>query len=188
MLTAAQLVHGDTPEVCNGIDDDYNGEIDDGIQPTPTTCGVGACSSTGQIICQNGQPVDTCTPGQPTGNDDICNGIDENCDGVADDGYVPASTVCGEGVCKAAGETRCVNGQVIDTCTPGQSAGSDGNCNSSDGGGVESVGSVSGGSSDGGGGGCSINTAGESIDLGYALFLSIPVWVRLGAVKRKHSN
>jgi len=45
-----------------------------------TTCGTGACRRTVQT-CVNGVPQ-TCTPGTPTA--ELCNGIDDNCDGTVD--------------------------------------------------------------------------------------------------------
>jgi hypothetical protein len=55
----------------------------------PTTCGVGACASTGNIACSGGGEVDTCTPGTPgvegPFGDASCNdGVDNDCDGLTD--------------------------------------------------------------------------------------------------------
>jgi hypothetical protein len=74
-------------ETCDGVDNDCNGVVDDGINPTPTTCGVGACASTGQTTCVNGVPGDTCTPG--ASSTETCNGVDDDCDGTADENVCP---------------------------------------------------------------------------------------------------
>ena len=104
--------------------------------PTPTTCGIGVCTSTGQTICQNGQIVNTCAPGQPTGNDDTCNGIDENCNGTSDENYTPTVTSCGTGICASTGQWICNAGTLVNTCSPGtpQTEGPYGNatCNDCD--------------------------------------------------------
>jgi hypothetical protein len=71
------------PETCNGVDDDCNGAADDGLGDL--TCGTGACERTVQA-CVGGAPQ-TCVPGPP--GVEICgNGIDDDCDGVADAGGV----------------------------------------------------------------------------------------------------
>lgn len=71
---------------CNGIDENCNGTADENYTPTNTSCGVGACASTGQLICVAGSTQDTCTPGAPT--TEICDNIDNNCDGSVDENYV----------------------------------------------------------------------------------------------------
>ncbi|MEK6776778.1 MAG: MopE-related protein [bacterium] len=56
-------VHPGATEVCNGIDDNCNGSADEGYVAIPTSCGIGACASAGQMICQGGALVNTCVPG-----------------------------------------------------------------------------------------------------------------------------
>ncbi|HRI68401.1 MAG TPA: MopE-related protein, partial [Polyangium sp.] len=97
-------------EVCNGLDDDCNGQVDNGI--SPLSCGIGACAVTAPA-CVNGQ-AGTCTPGQPSA--EVCNGLDDDCNGQIDNGITPLN--CGIGVC-AVTAPGCVNGQA-GTCTPGQ--------------------------------------------------------------------
>ena len=56
-----------------------------------------------------------------------CNGLDDDCDGVADDDVVDGGVVClseGEGVCQAAGVTICVGGELdCDAQTAGSQPG-----------------------------------------------------------------
>jgi len=55
----------------------------------------------------------------PGTSDASCNGIDENCSGAADEGYVGSPTSCGVGACARTGATFCLNGHVRNSCTPG---------------------------------------------------------------------
>jgi len=69
---------------CNGIDDDCTGAVDEDYTATPTTCGVGACAATGQLLCTNGTLADTCAPAVPS--QEVCDGTDNDCDGTIDEG------------------------------------------------------------------------------------------------------
>lgn len=70
--------HPPQPEVCNGVDDDCNGVIDD---MPDLECGLGACLRTA-VACIGGVPG-VCVPGEPTPEE--CNGIDDDCNGLVDD-------------------------------------------------------------------------------------------------------
>ena len=76
-------------ETCNGIDDDCDGLIDEGLQAVPTTCGIGECASIGQKTCVNGAESDSCTAGTPIA--ETCDGKDNNCNGASDE------PLCGQG-------------------------------------------------------------------------------------------
>jgi hypothetical protein len=121
-----------TDTTCNGVDDDCDGDVDEDFASTSTSCGVGACASTGTNSCVNGSVVNNCTPGTPAANDATCDGVDNDCNGATDEGYVPAPTSCGVGACVRSGNTSCVNGSVVDSCTPGAPAASDATCNGVD--------------------------------------------------------
>jgi hypothetical protein len=99
-----------TAEVCDGRDNDCNGVIDDGCTTNPVDGGLGCqtnadCGSAGQCVRNVCLPL--CTP-----SPEICgDGIDNDCNGVIDDGCgmmscrssadCPATLSCFNGVCSS---------------------------------------------------------------------------------------
>lgn len=121
--TAGTPAAADT--TCNGVDDDCNGSNDEDFVATPSSCGVGGCGRTGMVTCQGGVLVNSCAQGAPAANDATCNGSDDDCDGLADDDYVPSATACGLGVCASTGTVECLAGTTVDLCVPGSPQASD---------------------------------------------------------------
>jgi hypothetical protein len=117
---------------CDAVDDDCDGPTDEDWASTPTTCGDGACATTGATACQGGAVTDTCTPGSPAADDATCDDVDGDCDGATDEDYVPVVIQCGVGACQAEGTTACQAGQVVDSCSPAGGAGHDTVCNGVD--------------------------------------------------------
>ncbi|MCZ6695954.1 MAG: putative metal-binding motif-containing protein, partial [Acidobacteria bacterium] len=60
------------PEVCDDVDNDCDGMINDLV----TSCGTGECAATGFCV----EAVDSCTPGAPSA--EVCDGLDNDCDGI----------------------------------------------------------------------------------------------------------
>ncbi|HEX6245263.1 MAG TPA: MopE-related protein, partial [Polyangiales bacterium] len=86
---------------CNGTDDDCNGQVDEDYAPHATSCGVGACAASGTSSCVAGVEGSSCSAGSPAASDASCDGVDDDCDGQADEDYASQATSCGQGACAA---------------------------------------------------------------------------------------
>jgi MYXO-CTERM domain-containing protein len=101
-------------EICNGVDDDCNGETDESDARIDQFCetGLPGQCGTGAFACAAGN-LDCQPSNEPM--PELCNGLDDNCDGEADEGDPGGNVACNidgqRGLC-AAGLTRCINGAV----------------------------------------------------------------------------
>jgi hypothetical protein len=117
MSGAACAVYCASPhaEVCNGLDDDCDGVVDEGLGlGAACTSGVGACAKQGALVCGGGAVVCSAIAGAPQA--ESCNGLDDDCDGNTDEGFglgVPCSA--GVGACLAQGAIVC-DGAGAATC------------------------------------------------------------------------
>lgn len=63
---------------------------------------------------------------------EVCDGEDNDCDGVTDNGVENIPVTCGVGACFATGALVCVEGAYEENCTPGQPTQNDTTCNGVD--------------------------------------------------------
>jgi len=121
-------VTGPTEEVCDGVDNNCNGAVDEIFPEQQQLCGfeenisygVGVCTP-GIMTCDSGSLI---CAGHTGPTDEICDGLDNNCDGSVDESIVNSTAiVCYEGPegTMAIGECRA----GVRYCTDG---GFDGPC------------------------------------------------------------
>jgi hypothetical protein len=115
--------HPPRDEVCNGLDDDCDGETDEGTADCcapgeARDCGLetGVCAA-GTQVCEAARVWGACEGGVGPGVE-VCNGQDDDCDGATDEDQ--GTTVCGVGAC-AHEAAVCVGGRVI-ACDPFEGA------------------------------------------------------------------
>ncbi len=124
-----------TQELCNGIDDDCDGTVDNSLEyevgdagtspDAGCSVGVGACVREGSLVCSASAPVCSATAGEPSA--ETCNLVDDDCDGMADEGAtcVISGQSCVAGACVCPTNQTVCNGfcqTVGATCESGVGA------------------------------------------------------------------
>lgn len=98
-------------ERCDGLDNDCDAMIDEDFSELGESCsaGSGACVAQGAFICADDGASVVCdaSPGDPQ-SDELCNGVDDDCDGDIDEGFaLDQPCLVGLGECSRDGVTAC---------------------------------------------------------------------------------
>jgi hypothetical protein len=106
-------VYSGAAEICNGVDDDCDGQVDEDIGVL--ACGKGQCFHT-EPMCAGGK-LQACDPFEDVAPE-ACDGKDNDCDGLTDEDL--GVTTCGVGACYHSAAS-CVGGKTK-VCDPLQGA------------------------------------------------------------------
>ncbi len=111
-------------EACNDRDDDCDGQTDEGF-PVGLGCldRSGQCPAPGTLICGADGGVE-CDAPPVLPADEICNSVDDDCDGQTDEGFAGLGDACavGVGACRREGVQVCVDEAVGCSLAPGAPA------------------------------------------------------------------
>jgi len=120
------------PETCNGVDDDCDGCVDNGLTAPPICSTKGECAKTTNTVactgttgnpmsvgwkCQYGSGIDVDGSGNLLAQELECDAEDNNCNGACDENFpdVPISST-------APDNTSCNNPRSAKSCSGGQGA------------------------------------------------------------------
>ena len=80
-------------ELCDGIDNNCNNQIDEGFENLGEVCsiGTGECLTEGVFVCKSDGSGVQCGDGLPV---EVCDGIDNNCNGEIDEGAICLAQEC----------------------------------------------------------------------------------------------
>lgn len=98
-------------DICDGLDNDCNEITDDRFPTVGDVCFAGdfSCAVAGRVVCAEDGSAAVCNAVARTPRAEVCNNIDDNCDGFVDETFTDKGEVCirGIGECGVEGQWAC---------------------------------------------------------------------------------
>ncbi|NOZ01381.1 MAG: VWA domain-containing protein, partial [Deltaproteobacteria bacterium] len=96
------------PEMCDGADNDCDGETDEGFDVGGTCPNPSACGGVGTLICNaDGTGVVCDAPAAPDPEPELCDGLDNDCDGLTDEDFDLGGACVSDSACGGMGTLVC---------------------------------------------------------------------------------
>ncbi len=144
LAISAILADAIKTEVCNALDDDCDSAVDEAFPDKGMACTngqQGVCQTAGSLVCRaDGTGLECNAPAGPSPGTEVCNNLDDDCDGKTDEGLTGCTCVpqgeacdnvdndcdgnvdenlsrpCGTGTC--LGTEVCMNGMYTGCTAP----------------------------------------------------------------------
>ncbi len=110
------LFQDSTETLCDGKDNDCDGLTDEAesLDGSKSACILGVCAGKASAVCTAGAwKCDTSGVTKYEASETLCDNLDNDCDGLTDEGLADASACPTAGVCASAVSAACVGGKYL---------------------------------------------------------------------------